>query len=447
MSEPYEWGLLEAARAIRDGEIEAADFARSLIDRHESVESDVRALAHFDGERLLDAARELDARKKTVERVGALAGLPLGIKDIYDCAGWPTRAGIRGGDPWHPETTAPSVQPFLDADALVYGKTATTGRAYLDPASTCNPWNLSHTPGGSSSGSAAGVAARMFPAALGSQTAGSVIRPAAYCGVVGMTLTRGRVPMERGVVPLVPRFDTPGIFVRSVEDAEFLVSVWCGDDGHGPLLEEIPQESFERPVFVGFARRYFAEMTDDEAAHQALHASRKLSDGGAIVHVLKLPESLDSAMAHHRNIFAYEASQVHRIDYQRNPSGLGPKIAALVEEGLRVDRSQYHRALELLDHFREDMLVRVAEVDAIVLPAATGAAPLGLDSTGDPGCNAPWTAIGFPCLTIPSGLTRAGLPLGLQLVGRPMGESNLLRVARFCESVIGFGCPSPPIRD
>jgi Asp-tRNA(Asn)/Glu-tRNA(Gln) amidotransferase A subunit family amidase len=254
-----------------------------------------------------------------------------------------------------------------------------------------------------------------------------------------MTLTHGRVRLEKGVVPLVPRFDTAGFFVRTVDDAELLLAAWCGDDGHGPLPDELPQDAFERPVFLGFARRGFMELTDDEAAHHSIHTAKLLSQRGAIVHVLKVPDSYETAMEHHRRIFAYEASHIHRLDFQRAPESFSPNIARLVEDGFRVTQTQYQRALETLDHLRQDMLARISEVDAIVLPAATGPAPLGLDNTGDPSCNAPWTAIGFPCVTIPSGAARNGLPLGLQLVGRPTGERFLLRVARFCERVLGVG--------
>lgn len=439
----HELGIRELAGAIRSQQLKAAEVAEALIQRHEDVEPRIQALAWFDPDALRAAAHQVDHRIADGEEVGPLAGVPLGIKDIYDWAGAPTSAGIPQGIPWNPEKTAPVLERLVGADAILHGKTATTDRAYTDPCSTRNPWEFGHTPGGSSSGSAAGVAARLFPGAIGSQTAGSVIRPAAYCGVVGMTLTRDRLPPKRGVLPLVPSFDTPGLFARTVDDAEYLLAAWCGDDPEGPSIEEVPQEPYERPLFLGFARRDFIEVTEDEAAHHTIHVAKQLSEFGSIVHVLKVPESYDHFLECHRQIFAFEAARVHRVDFQRHPESFSPNIAALVDEGLDITELEYFRGRKVLEHFRQDMEARITEVDAILLPAATGPAPLGLDSTGDPHCNAPWTAIGFPTITVPCGFTEGGLPLGLQLVGRPFAERHLIRVARHVEQILKIGNAVP----
>jgi Asp-tRNA(Asn)/Glu-tRNA(Gln) amidotransferase A subunit family amidase len=442
---PYELGLTAAAIAIRERSLTAAELARSVIERSEEVEPELHAMAYQDSERLLQAAREIDRRIDDGESLGAIAGIPMGVKDIYDSAGVPTTHGVTGVPPNIPAFSAPALERLYAAGAVLFGKTATTERAFLDPAKTRNPWKLSHTPGGSSSGSAAGVASRMFPVALGSQTAGSVIRPASFCGIIGMTLTPGRVPISRGVLPLAPFYDMPGFFVRSVEDAELFAAVWCGVDS----LEDLeplgaPDTLFQRPAFLGFAR-HFLEITDDEAAHAILHATRTLSEKGSIVHVLKMPESYETFMAAHRTILAHEASQVHRDRFSSHPQEFGPHISALIQEGREVEPDAYRDALKLRDGFRRDMLKRLAEVDAIVLPATTGPAPAGLASTGDPSCNSPWTAIGFPAITLPCAETEAGLPLGLQIVGRPGGERALLWVAKTCEKALGHGCPMPSL--
>ncbi len=432
----HELGLRELSEAIKAKKIRSAEIAEALIQRHEEIDPRIQAVTWFDGDELRAKAHAVDHRIQDGEELGPLAGIPIAIKDIYDWAGVPTGGGIPNGRPWMPQQTAPVLQGLEEAGMILYGKTATTDRAFIDPCSTRNPWEFQHTPGGSSSGSAAGVSACLFPAAVGSQTAGSVIRPAAFCGVVGMTVSRDRLRPNRGVLPLAPSFDSVGFFTRSVEDAEFLLAAWCGDDGNGPEVAQVPQGPYERPLFLGFARRGFIEVTEDETAHKTIHAAKVLSDFGSIVHVLKIPESYDHFLECHRQIFAYEAARVHRIDYQRNPDGFSPHIRTLVEEGLEVTELEYFRGRKVLEHFRQDMEARITEVDAIILPAATGPAPLGLDSTGDPSCNAPWTAIGFPAITIPSGYTENGMPIGLQLIGRPHAEKHLVRVALQVEQIL-----------
>jgi Asp-tRNA(Asn)/Glu-tRNA(Gln) amidotransferase A subunit family amidase len=442
--EPYELSLAAAARAIRKGELKAADLARALIRRCQALDPRLHVMAHSDFERLVERAEDVDRRIAQLDGAGALAGAPLGVKDVFDCAGMPSGYGIRGSSAQSPQRTATSLERLLAAGALVFGKTATTERAFLDPAPTRNPWNPEHTPGGSSSGSAAGVAARIFPAALGTQTAGSVIRPAAYCGVIGMTLTRGAVPMD-GILPLAPRFDTIGFFVREVEDAELLFAALTGGSGCGPAIADRSLAPLQRPVFLGFARRGFLDSIDDEAAHNTLQLAKHLLQKDIIVHVLKMPESFDEFWSHHRRILAKEVSWIHGGEFRGHPECFAPRIGAIVEEGLRVKDSDYHHSLEFLDRFRDEMLARISEVDAIILPSATGPAPRGLDSTGNPLCNAPWTAIGFPVISLPSGLSSSGLPLGLQVVGKPTGEHFLLRMARLLVRSIGFGCPTPAI--
>lgn len=440
--EDFELGVVEAAERIRARTLKAADYAHSLLERCEALDAQLCAMVFQDSSRVLYAAKEIDRRLDSGETVGPLAGIPVGVKDIYDSAGVPTGLGIKGGTPNIPAFSAPSVESLYKAGAVLFGKTATTDRAYMDPCETRNPWDSSRTPGGSSSGSAAGVAARLFPVALGSQTGGSVIRPASFCGVVGMTLTPGRVPIDRGVLPLAPSFDMPGFFVRSVEDAEYFTVAWCGVSH----LEDLdppgaPETVFDRPVFLGFARR-FLEFTDDEAAHKVLHSARSLSDHGAIVHVLKMPEIYETFMEHHPKIFAHEASRTHSKSFDANPENFSPRIAELIEIGRKVTTDEYRVALAARDTFRHAMLARLDEVDALVLPSTVGAAP-DLSTTGDPTCNAPWTAIGFPAVTLPCDLTEDGLPLSMQIVGRPGGERRLLWVARFCEQALEFGCPSP----
>jgi amidase len=300
----------------------------------------------------------------------------------------------------------------------------TTELAYLDPGPTRNPWVPEHTPGGSSQGSAAGVAAGLFPLALGSQTAGSTIRPASFCGAAALVPTRGRVHSE-GVLPLAPSLDQLGIFARSVEDQALVFAALVGGPpGADPL---------ERTPFLGIAREYFLATAEDEMGRMAIHAARSLAAAGANVHVVHLPASFAEVHRHHLRIMEDEAANAYRDRFAARRGDFGPKMAELIEAGLKVRPEDYRAALDHQDHFRVEIGQLLVEIDALVLPAAPSAAPHGLESTGDARFNVPWTNAGLPVVVLPAGRTAAGLPLGLQLVGAPGTDIHLLRVARYVE--------------
>ena len=432
--ELHELTAAEAAGRIRSGDLSAADYAKALDRRREAVEPRLQALAWYDPDRFLAAAARSDDALRSARKSGAgippLAGIPLGVKDNMDTAGVPTRSGSRLYENNVPSADAAILGPLYGAGALLFGKTVTPELAFIDAGSTRNPWNTAHTPGGSSSGSAAGVAAGLFPLALGTQTAGSVIRPAAYCGVAAFLPTRGSLPLD-GILPFSPTLDQPGLFARCVGDLALAFSALTGSGW--------PVEPLDRKPFLGLARRYFIETAEDEMGRMVVHAAKKLASGAAVIHVAHLPESFADVHRCHRLIMAVELARLHRERFLSDRGSYGEKVSALIEEGLAVPEWGYKKALVHQKLFRDEMAMHAGEVDAILAPAVPAAAPYGVESTGDPRFNIPWTNAGLPVITLPGGLSVAGLPMGIQLVGAPGTDLHLLRVALRVEESLDWG--------
>jgi aspartyl-tRNA(Asn)/glutamyl-tRNA(Gln) amidotransferase subunit A len=333
------------------------------------------------------------------------------------------------------------------AGAVILGKTVTTQFAMADPPRTRNPWNLAHTPGGSSSGSAAAVGGRMVPLALGSQTKGSVLRPAAYCGAVGFKPTFGRVS-RRNVFPLAWSFDTVGFICRSVEDAALTLSVLAGLDPDDPSSSHRPVDDYlaayraSRPApRLGLVMDYFerAQPAIREGVHQA---AKKLEQAGATLVELRLPLDFDVVGAAHDLIMHVEAAAAHRQLMEREAAGYAPLLREMVQAGQLIPAVGYVQAQRLRRRFRNGMAALLDDVDALLTPTASNVAP-GPETTGDASFQAPWTQIGLPAISLPTGLNPDGLPTALQLAGRPFEEGALLSVARWTEAVIG-PLPSPP---
>ncbi|WP_433033174.1 amidase [Actinomycetospora sp. CA-053990] len=351
---------------------------------------------------------------------GPLAGVPVGIKDIVDVAGVPTRCGSRALVDAPPAAADAGIVRLLRAaGAVVVGKTVTTEFAYFDPGPTRNPHDPTRTPGGSSSGSAAAVAAGMVPLAVGTQTAGSVVRPASYCGVAGLAVARGVLPHD-GVAPLAPGLDTLGLFAATVAD---LAVARAAIDERDAAAETTG--SLRLLVWDGTA---VADVSP--AMREALAtAIERLRAHGATV--ADLDVDLRAATADHRTVMAAEAATtVPEIP------GLGENLAALVAEGHAVPDGELTAARERSAATREAVLARLADADAVLAPGALGVAPPGLDATGDPVLSRSWHAMGLPALAVPGLRDADGLPLGLQLIGHPDREDALLAAGRHLESLL-----------
>lgn len=404
----------------------AGSVVEDCLARVDDLEPSIRAWVHLDHERARAEADRLDRERAEGRPLGPLHGVPVGIKDIIDATPWPSAAGF---GPWAgrmPEADAPLVARLRSAGAIVLGKTVTTPFAWIDPPATRNPWNLGRTPGGSSSGSAAAVAAGMCLAALGSQTGGSITRPAAFCGVCGMKPGFGRLD-DRGIVPLAPSLDHPGPIAATVGDLAVVWSVLSGD----AVAERPP-----RPPRIGRLRGLFDDRADP-AMTAALDASQEqLRAAGATVAEIVLPDDFPRILPEFRVILAREAARWHGIHTAAHADAYPPRLRDLLDEGRTIADVAYGQARE----FQARMTVAVGTlfgaVDALLTPAAVGAAP-DLSTTGDPVFNIPWSFAGVPTVTLPIGLDPAGLPLGAQLAGRATGEVDLLAVALWCENVVG----------
>jgi Asp-tRNA(Asn)/Glu-tRNA(Gln) amidotransferase A subunit family amidase len=358
-----------------------------------------------------------------------LFGLLAGVKDIFRVDGFETRAGSRLAPEEFSGPEAACVSRLKQAGVLILGKTVTTEFAYFSPGPTRNPHNPEHTPGGSSSGSAAAVAAGMCAFALGTQTIGSIIRPAAYCGIVGIKPSYGRVSRE-GVIPLSPSFDHVGFFTRDVALARRLA----------PHIYESwhePQAVLKKPVLGVPAGPYLQSAAPDTLAHFEA-ACRFLSEAGYEVRQIAALKDFDEVRSRHQLILAFEAARVHRAWFEKYGRLYSPQTADLVRRGTAIAERDWSAALHARLSFQDRMraLMESEVFDLWIAPSTPAAAPRGLESTGDPVMNLPWTQLGFPALTLPAGSDPEGLPLGMQLVARPSDDEALIEWAADLEPIL-----------
>ena len=420
-------GASEAADAVRTGAVSPVALVEACLARIEAHDGALEAWAHVDAEGAFATARERDAEARAGRLRGPLHGVPVGVKDIFDVAGMPTTGGARAFAHTRPGVDAAAVARIRAAGAVVLGKTVTTEFAYRDPAPTRNPWNRSHTPGGSSAGSAAAVAARMAPVALGSQTVGSVLRPAAYCGVVGFKGTHGLVPVG-GVIPLAWSLDHVGVLTRSVADAALAMSVLAARDLE-PWALSAPR--------LALAPELLARATPEVAAHVEAVADA-FARAGATVSKVDLPPSFHELSAAGLTVLEAEAAAYHQRWFAGHADEYSPEMRSLVQAGLGLPATAYVAANRQRLAFRDDVMPLLSAHDALLGPTAPAPAPSGLGSTGDGSLCAPWSNAGVPAITLPSGLSSSGLPHAIQLVQAAGASGRLLGVAAWCERVLGF---------
>ncbi len=431
--------LLGAAADLAAGKRTSETVVEECFHKIDDRETEVRAWVLLDRDGAIQTAKDRDAELKAGKSRGPLHGIPLGIKDIVDVAGWPTAAGSKLLADNVAELDAPIVRRLKNAGAVILGKTVTTQFASFDPPVTRNPWNLEHTPGGSSSGSAAAVAAGMCLGAVGTQTGGSITRPAAFCGIAGLKPTYGSVSLE-GIVPLSAPMDHPGPLARTVRDTAAMYAVMAGfaDEPTGlasawkALLEQI---EFPLPR-LGMLGGFFQEEADAHMLHCLMHAMGQWINHGAFMENLELPREFDEVLPNHRILMARGAANYHRERFTQHPGDYQPAIQSLIEEGLEIPESDWEQALAFQKSSREMILSLFEEVDVLVAPASVGTAP-DLSTTGDPVMNSPWSFCGFPTLTFPMALSdEDGLPLGVQVIGKPGEELALYQAGLWCESFI-----------
>ena len=428
-------GAVELRDRLASGAIRAAELAEVLIARVAAVEPDVRAFAWFDPDHVRTQAEERDRLRRAGRPIGPLHGLPVALKDIIDTAGIPTCNGTvldEGRKPWK---DAAIVERLKAAGAVIMGKTVTAELAYLTPGRTRNPANPAHTPGGSSSGSAAAVAAGMVPLAVGTQTGGSVIRPAAFCGTVGYKPSFGAIP-RTGVLSQSPRLDTVGVFARSVSDAALLAETLFGWDAgdvatapapHPQLLATAIAEPPLKPVFA-FVRTPFWDRADADT-HGAWAELVELL--GEQCFEAELPAAFGDAGVLRERINLAEMAKAFHHYARRGAESLSPRLRAALADGDAIPARDYLAALDWPAVYNAALDEILDRCDAIITPAAPGPAPRSLETTGASIFNAIWTLCGLPAVTIPAFAAENGMPMGVQLVGRRGDDGRLLRSAHW----------------
>jgi len=427
--------IVDAAREIREGRLAPPDLVEQSLERIREYEDRVHAWVLVDEEGALRAARRLGQEAARGLYRGPLHGIPLGVKDIVDVEGLPTRAGSELTKPDPKPADAPLVATLRRAGAIILGKTVTCEFACFDPSPTRNPWGpkLEHTPGGSSSGSAAAVALGMCPGAIGTQTGGSLVRPASYCGVAALKPTHGRIPTD-GVVPVSSHLDHPGPMARTVADLDVIFRWMIDLDDDSPLQPPVAPR-------LGLVERFFMEEADRSIRGATETALAKLSDAGAQIRSVGLPNSFAQVHAMHRTIMVVGTANVHRRQFDSHRDAFGPAVSKMIEEGLAASADDYSRALAHQREFRRQaaaILDQAEPLDALLMPATDTTAPPTLNTTGDSKFQAPWSYAGLPVVSIPSALAPDGMPMAIQLVGRPHDEAALLQTAQWCEAHLDF---------
>lgn len=419
------------AAAIRAGAVSCVATVERCLAAIDAREAEVKAWVSVDREGALQRARELDAEIARGNWVGPLHGIPVGIKDIIAVANTPTGAGSA----WHAQLPvsqwdADVVVRLRNAGAIILGKTVTTQFASFDPPPTHNPWKLDRTPGGSSSGSAAAVATGMCLAAIGSQTGGSITRPASFCGVASCKPTFGTVSLD-GILPLAPSMDHPGPMARTVRDVALVLSAISDDFSQLAVLAEAVQYRPSLGKLVGF----FDDAVDAGYAQLMDETLKALAGAGAFIANITGPGVYEELATKHRTVMACEAAAAHRAAYEEHRDEYGPCIKTLIEEGIATGSVDYITAQQHQKAMRQSMLGAFQQVDVLVTPATIGPAP-DAATTGDPRMNSVWSYLGYPTVSFPIGLSSDGLPLAIQLIGRPHEELTLFQIAIWCEAVV-----------
>ncbi|MEK6709343.1 MAG: amidase [Nitrospinota bacterium] len=444
MSTPWRLSLSEGVRRLRERTLTASAWVRSLLDRIDACEERVQAWVRVDREGALATAERIGRG----EVRGGLAGAPVGIKDIIDVKGLVREAGSPLFKGYVPQEDSIVAARLRAAGAVILGKTVTTQFANPDPAPTRNPWDPSRSPGGSSSGSAAAVACGMVPAALGSQTGGSVIGPASFCGVVGLKPTRGRVPLA-GVFSVSWTLDHLGILSRTAEDAALLLTHIAGADpaddasADAPVPDYVAASAPRPPRRVLFLKGLLPR-THPEIADAALRGAARLREAGAEVAEGDLPFDFDLMHAVHRIIMRAEAASYHETLFRAHPEDYAPTIRQTVLAGFMIPAVYYLRALRLRARFARELENLLKRHELLLLPSMAGfPPPWGPPPDGAPSrvnrlATEAFSHSGLPCVSLPAGRGKDNLPMGLQLGGRRFGESDLLAAARWCEEELGW---------
>ncbi|MDX1512844.1 MAG: amidase [Gammaproteobacteria bacterium] len=439
-SEILNSSAVDLAEAVRGGRFDATEVVQASLDRIAAVDDAVQAWAHLDPGRAREQAEAADQARREGKPMGRLSGVPVGVKDIFDTRDFPTEDGTVLHAGRRPEADATAVARLRAAGAVILGKTVTTELAVYSPGKTRNPHDPTRTPGGSSSGSAAAVASYMAPICLGTQTNGSTIRPAAYCGVYGFKPSHGLISRHRILQQSRP-LDQVGVFARCVEDLALAFDALAGYDEQDPDTRPVAAPDCLRtameeppvPPQIAFVKTPVwdqAESTTHEAFEELVEHL------GDAVEEVSLTSQFDDAVAVHRTIMEADLARSFEQEYARGKDRLSAVLREMIERGQKVAAVDYNNAVGRIGLLRQVLDAVFHKFDAIVTPATTGEAPVGLESTGSPVFCTLWTLCGVPAATLPLMSGPAGLPLGVQLVGPRGDDARLLRTARWLTQAV-----------
>ena len=440
---PFALGAADAARAIRDGNMKSEELVQACLDRISAFEPTVQAWAHLSAEHALEQARGIDQRRYKGQEIGPLGGVPVGIKDIFDTVDYPTEYGSPIHKGRQTIDDASTVAQLRQAGAVIMGKTVTTEFAVYAPGKTTNPHDVSRTPGGSSSGSAAAVASFMVPLALGSQTNGSTIRPASFCGVVGYKPSFGLIS-RRGALRQSPPLDQVGVFARSVEDAGLMAQHMMHYDEYDAAMRPVAMPPLAQaatempPLPPSFA--FVPSPAWDQAEPGTQEAFSELADFlGDQAQRLALAEVYDEVFEWQRRVMEAGLAKNFAADFDRASDQISPQLTEMVERGRKVMAVDYNLGLDRQVAFERGLDEVFEDFDVILTPATQGEAPVGLDATGSPSFCTLWTFTGLPAITLPLMQGENDMPLGVQLVGKKGGDARLLRVASWLMAAVEAG--------
>ena len=431
----FEISAAQAAAAIQSGEITSEELVQACLDQVTALEDTVGAWAHLDSEYALEQARAADLHRRSGMSLGPLHGVPVGVKDIFDTRDMPTEDGTMLHAGRTPAFDASAVALLREAGAVIMGKTVTTELAVYAPGKTRNPHDPARTPGGSSSGSAAAVAAKMVPLAIGTQTNGSVIRPASYCGVYGYKPSHGLISRYR-VLQQSRVLDQVGVFGRTVEDVALLAETLMAYDDRDPdmrprsrpnLISTVAEAPLVPPR-LAFVKSPAWDEADEDVQNGFAELVEFLGDR---VEELDLSDLLKNAANWHRTIMEADLAKSFRREYERGKAGLSVTLQEMIERGQQCLAMDYNYALEQIPELNSALDEILLEYDAIITPATTGEAPIGLESTGSPVFCTPWSLCGVPSISVPILQGSNGMPIGVQMTAAKHDDARLLRTANW----------------
>ncbi|MDX1823912.1 MAG: amidase [Thiohalomonadales bacterium] len=431
----FEMSAAQAAAAIQSGEITSEELVKACLEQINVQEDSIGAWVYLDPEYAMQQARDADRYRRSGKSVGPLHGIPVGVKDIFDTKDMPTEDGTALHTGRTPAYDATAVALLREAGAIIMGKTVTTELAVYAPGKTRNPHDPARTPGGSSSGSAAAVAAGMVPLAIGTQTNGSIIRPASYCGICGYKPTHGLISRYR-ILQQSRILDQVGVFGRTVEDVALMAQQLMAFDDRDPdlrprtrpnLIDITTQEPLMTPR-LAFVKTPAWDQADEDVQGAFAELVEFLGDR---VEELDLSELLENAIDWHRTIMEADLAKSFRREYERGKNSLSETLQEMIERGQQCLAMDYNYAQEHIPALNSELDEILMEYDAIMTPATTGEAPLGLESTGSPVFCTPWSLCGVPSISVPILQGSNGMPIGVQMISNKHDDARLLRTANW----------------